>query len=504
MIDFKEVYRVLRNVIITRTGLDPRVVIRLNQTGAKPKEMFAGLDIIDIQDSNSYLTDKIFDEVNDQYIYKTHKNIFIRMSVHNGNPENQDDQMDVSTVCNSVHKAFTEELVLGYIYDQLEATVLSTGAITPTYDSLPTGYGAASFFTVVLCMIDETVEDNTPIEIIETPIMDSDGDGVEDIDDRFPYDPNESVDTDGDGIGDNADTDDDGDGFSDEEEIAAGTDPLDPNDFPAPSQVNMQQQPGMETFTNSLYSGTTPTPIEVTATSFSTSDPVDIPDNDGLSNIYATKFTGITSPVYLEFRLWGSQGEDSWGNLEPFVAFGCDNEKFLKWVTGDSSAINFGGYVVGYNVDRIDLYTSNLGPENFLAIDQFSDRNLASAGWFRVGIMYDPTTESVDFLMFSENLVDLRYSNSDTSSDSTTSEVSTVAKRFNSEMTPVSVDASPESLDVCIMGIRYCIPGTTQEFELLTKSSDFLIPGGIPAGYTALDEVTGSTTAEYDLGDYIP
>jgi uncharacterized repeat protein (TIGR01451 family) len=44
---------------------------------------------------------------------------------------------------------------------------------------------------------------------------DNDGDGVEDVNDAFPLDPNESVDTDGDGTGDNADTDDDGDGTPD-------------------------------------------------------------------------------------------------------------------------------------------------------------------------------------------------------------------------------------------------------------------------------------------------
>jgi hypothetical protein len=45
--------------------------------------------------------------------------------------------------------------------------------------------------------------------------VDSDGDGVNDGEDAFPTDPSESVDTDFDGIGDNADTDDDGDGVSD-------------------------------------------------------------------------------------------------------------------------------------------------------------------------------------------------------------------------------------------------------------------------------------------------
>ena len=34
-----------------------------------------------------------------------------------------------------------------------------------------------------------------------------------DEDDAFPNDPNEALDTDGDGIGNNADRDDDGDGY---------------------------------------------------------------------------------------------------------------------------------------------------------------------------------------------------------------------------------------------------------------------------------------------------
>ncbi|MBX2838746.1 MAG: hypothetical protein KTR35_17945 [Gammaproteobacteria bacterium] len=44
---------------------------------------------------------------------------------------------------------------------------------------------------------------------------DSDGDGVVDAEDAFPNDPTESVDTDGDGIGNNADLDDDADGIPD-------------------------------------------------------------------------------------------------------------------------------------------------------------------------------------------------------------------------------------------------------------------------------------------------
>ena len=44
---------------------------------------------------------------------------------------------------------------------------------------------------------------------------DTDGDGVSNAEDAFPYDPNESSDLDGDGVGDNTDPDDDGDGVLD-------------------------------------------------------------------------------------------------------------------------------------------------------------------------------------------------------------------------------------------------------------------------------------------------
>lgn len=45
--------------------------------------------------------------------------------------------------------------------------------------------------------------------------IDSDGDGVFDTEDAFPLDPTETIDTDNDGIGNNADTDDDNDGVAD-------------------------------------------------------------------------------------------------------------------------------------------------------------------------------------------------------------------------------------------------------------------------------------------------
>ncbi len=70
----------------------------------------------------------------------------------------------------------------------------------------------------------------------DTEETDRDGDGVPNASavpwDAFPRDPKEWRDTDGDGIGDNADPDDDGDGWSDGEEKQAGTDPLNAVSFP--------------------------------------------------------------------------------------------------------------------------------------------------------------------------------------------------------------------------------------------------------------------------------
>lgn len=55
---------------------------------------------------------------------------------------------------------------------------------------------------------------------------DTDRDGIPDTIDDFPFNPNETIDTDNDGTGDNADRDDDGDGVSDSSDAF----PLDPDE----------------------------------------------------------------------------------------------------------------------------------------------------------------------------------------------------------------------------------------------------------------------------------
>lgn len=72
--------------------------------------------------------------------------------------------------------------------------------------------------------------------------LDFDGDGVDRAGsipwDAFPLNLKEWRDTDGDGIGDNADPDDDNDGFNDKEEIRKGTDPLDKLSFPGALELD--------------------------------------------------------------------------------------------------------------------------------------------------------------------------------------------------------------------------------------------------------------------------
>jgi chitinase len=68
--------------------------------------------------------------------------------------------------------------------------------------------------------------DTCVVEITKPAAVDSDGDGVADDQDAFPLDPAETMDTDGDRLGNNADEDDDNDGMPDAWEIAYGLNPL--------------------------------------------------------------------------------------------------------------------------------------------------------------------------------------------------------------------------------------------------------------------------------------
>jgi len=91
--------------------------------------------------------------------------------------------------------------------------------------------GGSSSSTTTNTTQTETDEETTTEEELVVP-ADTDNDGYPDSEDAFPNNPNEWQDSDNDGTGDNSDPDDDNDGFSDVDELAAGTDPLNANSKP--------------------------------------------------------------------------------------------------------------------------------------------------------------------------------------------------------------------------------------------------------------------------------
>ena len=98
----------------------------------------------------------------------------------------------------------------------------STGAITSTFSLAHNGANGPTPVSYSAFLDIDTDGDG----IGNNADTDDDNDDVLDVNDDLPLDASESVDTDGDGIGNNADLDDDDDGFTDEEELADGTDPL--------------------------------------------------------------------------------------------------------------------------------------------------------------------------------------------------------------------------------------------------------------------------------------
>jgi len=91
-----------------------------------------------------------------------------------------------------------------------------------------------------ICSTDPLDQNSVPSDLDGDRICDfldedDDGDGVPDLDDPFPNDPNEILDTDLDGLGNNEDSDDDGDGWPDFAEEACKTSAIDGSDYPLDS-----------------------------------------------------------------------------------------------------------------------------------------------------------------------------------------------------------------------------------------------------------------------------
>ena len=120
-------------------------------------------------------------------------------------------------------------------YTPAQWNVRQTLTITGLDDGLADGDVSYQLITAAVVSEDVNynglgVADITLINIDDE--IDTDGDGSFDYADAFINDVSEWLDTDRDGIGNNADLDDDADGISDVYEIRLGTDPLDANETP--------------------------------------------------------------------------------------------------------------------------------------------------------------------------------------------------------------------------------------------------------------------------------
>lgn len=136
---------------------------------------------------------------------------------------------------------------------------------------------------------------------------DDDNDDVPDVDDTFPLDSSESVDTDNDGIGNNADTDDDNDTIPDEWEIWHGLNPLDAADA--------SQDPDGDGYTN----------IQEYEQGSNPNDPTSIP-----GNIEAVKWQ-----FRVGFQLFSSPAIDAEGNIyigsTDDYLYAVDSDGHMKW-----------------------------------------------------------------------------------------------------------------------------------------------------------------------------
>jgi uncharacterized repeat protein (TIGR02543 family) len=130
-------------------------------------------------------------------------------------------------------KAFGSTVILTAAPDPGYLFIGWTGDATGTDNPLSVVMNAAKTITATFGPDTNDPDDDGLTnyqEIVERgtnpALPDTDGDNVKDGDDAFPLNTSEWLDTDGDGIGDNADLDDDGDGISDEDEVNIhGTNP---------------------------------------------------------------------------------------------------------------------------------------------------------------------------------------------------------------------------------------------------------------------------------------
>lgn len=158
MIDFKNLYYYMRGHISKRCNIPLDKVIPAQTTNSKPSGVFATFDILTISDANSYLTEKYYDDATSEFVYVTVKDVVVQLSVRNGSPDNTENQINVISLCQDLHKSFTEDSTLHYFSDKAGVSIKSTSSIRSSGDNYPTAIGKVMIFTMRISISDETRE----------------------------------------------------------------------------------------------------------------------------------------------------------------------------------------------------------------------------------------------------------------------------------------------------------------------------------------------------------
>lgn len=202
---------------------------------------------------------------------------------------------------------------------------------------------------------------------------DTDGDGVNNAEDAFPYDPNESSDLDGDGVGDNADPDDDGDGVQDTEDAFPedGAEWVDTDgDGVGNNSDSDDDGDGVEDFADAF-------PLDDRGSSDSDADglpdqweiqyglnPNDASDSDSDQDsdgfTALEEFVARTSPIEAD-----QETQIIFYEMEPFVSGFTNKVSVFYRSSDDIAGLNGLGLRVHYDSDLMDVFTIT----NLLLVD---------------------------------------------------------------------------------------------------------------------------------------
>ena len=225
---------------------------------------------------------------------------------------------------------------------------------------------------------------------------DTDGDGVNNAGDAFPYDPNENNDLDGDGVGDNADLDDDGDGVKDGDDAfpanaaeyidtdADGTgDNADSDDDNDGVEDNQDAFPKDERGSADSDRDGLPNKWE-TDNSLNPNDASDSDsDNDFDGFTALEEFAARTSPTEPDQKT-----QIVYFEAEPFVG-GFTNTVNVYYRSSDgTTGLNGLGIRIHYNSQLIDLFEL----KNLLLVDLIAAESVATSD--SADFDNDPNTDS--------------------------------------------------------------------------------------------------------------